>query len=235
MPAALAISKPQPEFMFYQHIQKYNELWQNSQISCPVVIMIGGYAGTGKSTLAQIIFRYLNYLNLIPTGILRALVKDYISVQDNPALYYHTYDLFKLIPPNFSGKVDTEVTRLFVNQVRPLSRGVSNLISFAAREKQHYLIEGNHIFPGLLVKNELVIQIEFYLKVSAPHQHRLMLGGPTHNRVLDDRQFQTGRILHDLIVNQAKSQHKYVYEYNEAERLALQMIDETLKSYVEGV
>jgi len=27
--------------------------------------------------------------------------------------------------------------------------------------------------------------------------------------------------------------YKYVYEYNEAEGLALQMIDETLKSYVE--
>ena len=219
--------------MFYQHIQKYNELWQNSQISWPVVVMIGGYAGTGKSTLAKIISRYLNYLNIIPTGILRTLVKDYISAQDNRALYYHTYDLFKLIPKKFRGKVDTEVTRLFLKQVRPLARGVSNLINFAASEKQHYLIEGNHIFPGLLVNNELVIQIEFYLKVSAPDQHRLMLGGPTHNRVLNDRQFQTGRILHDFIVNQAKSQNKYVYEYNEAEGLALQMIDETLKSYVE--
>ncbi len=84
--------------MTYKHIQKYNKLWEKAQISCPVVVMIGGYAGTGKSTLAQIISRALNYLNIIPTGILRALVKDYISAQDNPALYYHTYDLHQLIP-----------------------------------------------------------------------------------------------------------------------------------------
>ena len=219
--------------MFYQYIQKYNELWQNSQISWPVVVMIGGYAGTGKSTLAKVISRYINYLNIIPTGILRALIKDYICAQDNRAFYYHTYDLFKLIPKNFRGKEEREVTQLFLRQVRPIARGVSNLINFAASEKQHYLVEGNHIFPGLLVNNELVIQIEFYLKVSAPHQHRLMLGGPTHNRDLDERQFQTGRILHDFIVNQAKSRNKYVYEYNEAEGLALQLIDETLKSYLE--
>ena len=221
--------------MIYQHIQKYNQLWEKSQLCWPVVIMIGGYAGTGKSTLAQIISRYLNYLNLIPTGILRALVKDYISAQDNPALYYHTYDLHKLIPQKFSGKADREVTRLFLNQVKPLARGLTNLINFAASEKQLYLIEGNHIFPGFLPKNEQVIQIEFYLKVSEPHQHRLMLGGPTHNRVLDDEQFQTGRILHDLIVNEAESQNKYVYEYNQAEGLALGLIEQTLKSYLDSV
>ena len=218
--------------MIYEHIQKYNQLWEKSQLCWPVFIMIGGYAGTGKSTLAQIISRYLNYLNLIPTGILRALVKDYISAQDNPALYYHTYDLHKLIPPKFSGKADREVTRLFLNQVKPLALGLTNLINFAASEKQLYLIEGNHIFPGFLPQNEQVIQIEFYLKVSEPHQHRLMLGGPTHNRVLDDEQFQTGRILHDLIVNEAESQNKYVYEYNQAEGLALGLIDQTLKSYL---
>ena len=219
--------------MTYQHIQHYNKLWEKSQLSLPVVVMIGGYAGTGKSTLAKIISRYLNYLNIIPTGILRALVKDYISAQDNPALYYHTYDLHQLIPQKFKGKADREITRLFFKQVKPLSRGLTNLLNFAASEKQHYLIEGNHIFPGFWEKNEQVIQIEFYLKVSEPEQHRLMLGGPTHNRDLNDEQFQTGRILHDLIVNEAESQKKYVYEYNQAEGLALRLIDETLKSYVE--
>jgi len=219
--------------MTYKHIQHYNKLWEKSQLSLPVVVMIGGYAGTGKSTLAKIISRYLNYLNIIPTGILRALVKDYISAQDNPALYYHTYDLHQLIPQKFKGKADREITRLFFKQVKPLSRGLTNLLNFAASEKQHYLIEGNHIFPGFWEKNEQVIQIEFYLKVSEPEQHRLMLGGPTHNRDLNDEQFQTGRILHDLIVNEAESQKKYVYEYNQAEGLALRLIDETLKSYVE--
>lgn len=218
--------------MIYKHIQKYNELWEKSQISLPVVVMIGGYAGTGKSTLAKIISGYLNYLNLIPTGILRSLLKGYISAQDNPALYYHTYDLHQLIPKKFTGKAASEITRLFLNQVKPLNRGLINLINFAAREKQHYLIEGNHIFPGLLETNPNVIQIEFYLKVSDPQQHRLMLGGPTHNRALDDEQFQTGRILQDFIINEAESKNKYLYEYNEAECLALQLIDETLKSYV---
>ena len=216
--------------MTYKHIQKYNKLWEKAQISWPVVVMIGGYAGTGKSTLAQIISRALNYLNIIPTGILRALVKDYISAQDNPALYYHTYDLHQLIPQKFRGKADREIRRLFLNQVKPLTRGLTNLMNFAASEKQHYLIEGNHIFPGFWEKNEQVIQIEFYLKVSEPHQHRLMLGGPTHNRDLNEEQFQTGRILHDFIVNEAESQNKYVYEYNQAEGLALRLIDETLKS-----
>jgi len=77
----------------YPAIVRYNELWEQGEVSKPVVFLIGGYAGTGKSTLAKEITNYFKNINVLPTGIIRSILREYVSKESNPYLYAHTYNL----------------------------------------------------------------------------------------------------------------------------------------------
>lgn len=71
------------EILFNQKfpsIRTYNRLWERGEIDKPIVLLISGYAGTGKSTLVEGLKRHFPYLNTMQTGILRAMARNRISV-----------------------------------------------------------------------------------------------------------------------------------------------------------
>jgi 2-phosphoglycerate kinase len=188
-------------------IEAYNIAWEEGRIKTPLVILIGGYAGTGKSTLALLICNYLRYMNVLPTGVIRSILK--VTDQRNPYLNYHTYDFHKLTPT-----LDPVIIEeAYKTQYTPVAGAIQKIIEFAASEKQHYIIDGNHVFPSndYTVSDECIL-IEFYLKVSDENTHRNMIGGPTHNRELNEVQFRTGRILQDSIIQAAAQYRKEIFE-----------------------
>jgi len=219
----------QPNSEKYPSIVKYTDLWKQGQISKPVVFLVGGYAGTGKSTLVKKIENFFTNSNVLPTGIVRSILRGYISQESNPYLYSHTYDLHSLLDKK---SPETQVTELYEKQVEPVSRSINQIIDFTSTEKQHWIIDGNPIFPGFIKNNDEVILFEFYLKVTDPDVHRKLLSGPTHNRKLDETQFHTARKLHDYTVDKATEHNKLIYEYNLAVEEALTFINQTLNKYL---
>src|SRR3989344_2549550 len=162
----------------YTNIQKYEEMWLQGTIDRPLVVIIGGYAGTGKSTLARKLSEQFPFASILPTGILRAVLRNFISREQNPFLYVHTYDLSAL---NTEGE-DMSLYDKYKVQAKPVAISVNKIVEFAATEKQQCIIEGNHILPEFLPLEFSVILVEIYLKVSDIEMHRLTIAGPTHNR-----------------------------------------------------
>lgn len=214
----------------YKYIKKYNTAWSSGEIREPVVILIGGYAGTGKTTIANVIKDHIPNVNVLPTGVVRSVVQSFIGIKENPYLYSHTFDLYKF--------TDTKTNNLpqilngYFKQVKPVADAINQTIKFVSTEKQHFIFDGNHIFPGLMKPVPGVIFIELYLKVTDEKAHRKMLGGPTHNRLLTDKQFKTGRIIQDYIVSEAKKFTKPVFEYDDSVEKTLNLIDATIGQYL---
>lgn len=190
---------------------------------------MGGYAGTGKSTLVKEIESFFKNINVLPTGIIRSILRGYITQENNPYLYSHTYNLHSLLDKKSS---NNQVTGLYEKQISPVSKSINKIIDFTSIEKQHWIIDGNHIFPGFIKDDDRVILFEFYLKVTDPDVHRKLLSGPTHNRKLNDEQFHTARRLHDYIVNKATEHNKLLYEYDLAIEEVLTLINQTLSNYL---
>jgi 2-phosphoglycerate kinase len=217
--------------MEYSNIERYNYLWSVGKITKPVVITIGGYAGTGKSTIANIITQKLNFANILPTGIVRSFEKKFTSAQQNPSLFMHTFDLH-LISKDES---DDSIINLFLDQAKPICETINHSIQFISSEKQHYIIDGNHILPKYIHQNEDVILIEFYMKVSNPKVHKSMLEGPTHNRNIGEKQFRTSRIIHDYIVKEATQYKKPIFEFSDGPIKALELIDNFLANTLDNI
>lgn len=216
----------------YHNIERFNQLWSEKAIVTPLVIMVGGYAGTGKSTLVEDIKKQVNYLSSFATGFARAAAQTFITREQNPALYESTFKLHKLCDdPNNKSQIWTR----FIEQRTPIERVLSSCGTFIAGEHQHTVLDGNHVSPSLAEKIASlcdVIPIDVYLKVTDPSTHLAMMCGPTHSRALSEQDFMTARVLHDGIVLEAEHYNKPVFEWTESIGGTLNVIDKSLAPIV---
>jgi 2-phosphoglycerate kinase len=213
----------------YPYIEKFNRLWEKGEITTPLLILIGGYAGTGKSTLVDNIDKRIRHLYVAPTGNIRAILRMFISESDNPALYKPTYDLDSL--PTDSPSEKPEIAN-FILQVKPIADCISQIAKFIAVERQNHIIDGNHVLPWMIQIPEGVISIVIMSQVSNEATHRKMIGGPSHNRTLTEEQFQTGRRIQEFIVQQARQHGIDVFEYYELVDRSLEKINAVLKEVI---
>ncbi len=212
----------------------FNDLWLQKKITKPIAVLYGGYAGTGKSTTSKNITELINYTTYIPTGIIRSLIVDYLSKRDLALITTHTYQLHtvgKYLDPNIEAN-KALISDRFIEQIRVVSKAINNIISFAASEKQHLIIDGNHIFPGFIDMNPDIHIIEFYNMVGDPQQHYKMLCGPTHNRTLNNDEFQTARILHDYTVKECIKNQKNIFDYKKSFHSVHKILDEKLQQII---
>lgn len=218
------------------YISEYLRLWEERRIRTPLLFLIGGYAGVGKSTLAQKIMNRIPHSNLVPSGILRADVQARNSKDEVPELYKSTFDLHALLSPTLPEEQRADgVIELFKKQRDLVMGNFPTMATFAETEHQHLIFDGNHISPTCTscTIGGGVIPIEVYLMVTDPDTHYRMISGPTHNRPdLTLEQWKTARTLHEFIVHEAEDAGKPVIEWNEAYPKTLHLVDSTLQQFL---
>jgi len=131
------------------------------------IILIGGTAGVGKTTLARRLCHKLGIDHRLSTGFIREVLRDQNSPEKCPLLYEYT---FKASEP-----VDT-----LVIQAEMLERPLRACIERARQEGTSLILEGNHLIPKLYHDTFCAL----YAIVAAPdlEEHRRRLIGDTHKQ-----------------------------------------------------
>jgi len=151
------------------------------------IILIGGVAGTGKTSMARTICNDYNIDHRLGTGFIREIVK---TETYSPSLNSHTYRVSCQQSYNH-----------LVNQAELLKDSIVACIDRAMREGTSLVIEGNHLIPWILFDSEALKYLKrkgtlkcFILYVDDPKKHRKMVEGDTHKtRGISDEEF--GRII----------------------------------------
>lgn len=199
--------------------QLYNQLWAEKKIKTPLFIFIGGYCGTGKSTLAKILQTKINESTIVPTGIVRATCSPFLN--NSGEIYNsHTYDLYKYSPN------DQELFSNYKKQSRALYEPIKELCNFAKTEMQNIIVDGNHIFPELLNFIETNWKIDIYMKTGDGNQLIKNMTSITHPRTMNEEEIKTAKKLHNLTVKEI-SIKKQMFEYNRDD-LAVAYIEKEL-------
>ncbi len=129
------------------------------------IILIGGTAGTGKTTLAQELCERLHIDHRLGTGFIREVVKSQTTTAQDQCLFEYTF------------RADDPVAN-FVSQAERIYSGVNACVNRAKREGTSLIVEGNHLIPNLYFRSDVNLYV--VLSVSEFETHQRQLLGSTH-------------------------------------------------------
>jgi 2-phosphoglycerate kinase len=123
--------------------------WQAAQDrDVPLIVLIGGATGVGKSTIATTIAGQLGIVRIVSTDAIREVMRGILTREMMPALHTSSFDVPALVPDP-PGGVDPVIAG-FRQQAQAVAVGVSQLIRRAVLEGTDLIVEGAHLVPGVL-------------------------------------------------------------------------------------
>lgn len=127
-------------------------LWRrNQEPQLPLVLLLGGTSGVGKSALALEVARRLGIGRVLSTDSIRQIMRVLLSRELIPALYGSSYDAYRLLPAEDG--VTPDVITGFRAQARALAIGIRASLERTVEENSHLVIDGVSIAPGLIDLN----------------------------------------------------------------------------------
>lgn len=167
--------------------EKYKNWQALGALDKPLIILIGGATGVGKSTIASEIAHRLGINRLTSTDSIREVMRVIFSTDIAPALQESSFNASKAIRTPVDERMDPAIAG-FMEQTAVVSVGVEAIIQRAINENLHMVIEGIHIVPGFLdlklfkdafvvplivaVEDEKVHKSHFYMRGVQTHQQR---------------------------------------------------------------
>lgn len=124
-------------------------LWQSvGKLKKPIIILIGGATGVGKSTIATILANRLNITRISSTDAIREVMRATVSDKVIRAIRGSSYNAYQYmtLPPT---GVDPVILG-FREQVMAVIVGVEAIIKRSIEEKNDIIIEGAHVVPGYM-------------------------------------------------------------------------------------
>jgi len=115
----------------------------------PLVILVGGCTGTGKSTLAAELALRLDIGRTQSTDILRDVVRLFVSKQFAPELHVSSYDAWRVLPCHEGGErsEDSHLIQGLGAQSDKLAETIDAVIRRSIKERVSIIVEGIHIVP----------------------------------------------------------------------------------------
>jgi len=122
--------------------------WQEiATLEVPLVVLIGGATGVGKSTMATQLAARLGIVRVVATDAVREVMRAMLTSKLMPTLYTSSFNADSALrepPPRPADKVIVG----FREQTAAVSVGVQALIKRAVVEGTSAVIEGAHVVPG---------------------------------------------------------------------------------------
>jgi 2-phosphoglycerate kinase len=139
----------------------------------PLVILIGGATGVGKSTIATQLAGRLGITRIIPTDAIREVMRAMFSEELMPTLHTSSFDAVHLVRHPIPRSADPVIIG-FREQSAAVMVGVRALVRRAIMEGTDLVLEGAHIAPGFLdlAEFEGAAVVPFVVTVDDEELHR---------------------------------------------------------------
>jgi 2-phosphoglycerate kinase len=152
-------------------VTQLQRLAELQSLEVPIIVLIGGSTGTGKSTVAAEVAHRLGITRVASTDFIRQTMRAFFSREFMPTIHYSSFEAGEAVDEDVTG--DPTVVG-FVDQCRHVCVGVEAAIHRSLTEGWSMVMEGVHLVPGLLppeVEGALIVQV--VVEIADPDVHRM--------------------------------------------------------------
>lgn len=149
--------------------------WQEvARLDRPLVVLIGGATGVGKSTIATQLAVRLGVVRVVATDSIREVMRAMFNDELMPTLYTSSFEADGALREPPPRSLDRVIVG-FREQTAAVAVGVQALVERAAVEGTSVIVEGAHVVPGFLdvtPYTDRVVAVPVVLTVEDEDLHR---------------------------------------------------------------
>jgi 2-phosphoglycerate kinase len=173
-------------------------------LDLPIIVLVGGATGTGKSTVATEVAYRLGITRVTSTDFVRQTMRAFLSQEFMPSIHYSSFEV-----PGESGLGG--VVEGFVEQTRNVLIGVRALIERALQEGWSLVLEGVHLVPGMLppVERAMVVHCVLAIEDEQLHESHFWVRDASSDGLRPVQKYLDAlgdiRLVQDFILDQART------------------------------
>jgi 2-phosphoglycerate kinase len=120
------------------------------ELDLPIVLLVGGATGTGKSTLATETAHRLGITRVTSTDFIRQTMRAFFSKEFMPSVHYSSFEAQLALTKAEEEEAGDPGLLGFLDQTRNVLVGVEAAIDRALEEGWSMVLEGVHLVPGMI-------------------------------------------------------------------------------------
>jgi 2-phosphoglycerate kinase len=138
------------------------------RLQLPIVLMIGGGTGSGKSSVATEVAHRLGITRVTSTDVIRHTMRAFFDERFMPTIHYSSFEAGRA----WRGEDENPVLAGFLDQTRNVLVGMGAVIERALSENWSMVLEGVHLVPGMLppIENALTVHCVLQIEDRAAHE-----------------------------------------------------------------
>ena len=131
------------------------------QLDVPIILLVGGATGTGKSTIATEAAHRLGITRVTSTDFIRQTMRAFFSPAFMPSVHYSSFEAGLALTKAEEDEAGDARLLGFLDQTRNVLVGVEAAIDRSLAEGWSMVLEGVHLVPGMVaVEREDAIVVQ---------------------------------------------------------------------------
>ena len=152
-------------------IGRLRRLADLQSLDVPIILLIGGSTGTGKSTVAAEVAHRLGITRVASTDFIRQTMRAFFSPEFMPTIHFSSFEAGEALDKEVTG--DPTIVG-FVDQCSHVCVGVEAALRRALTEGWSMVLEGVHLVPGLLpAELEGALLVHVVIEIADEDVHQL--------------------------------------------------------------
>jgi 2-phosphoglycerate kinase len=148
-------------------LRRYREL---QELDLPLIVLIGGATGTGKSSVATELAYRLGITRVTSTDFIRQTMRAFFSKEFMPSIHYSSFEAGEAVATPDDKAVDPRLVG-FLEQTRNVLVGVRAVVERALQEGFSMVLEGVHLVPGMLPSIPGAVVVHCVLAIDKEEEH----------------------------------------------------------------
>jgi 2-phosphoglycerate kinase len=212
-----------------RRLRRWNHL---ADLDLPLVLLVGGGTGTGKSTLATEAAHRLGITRVTSTDFVRQTMRAFFSKAFMPSIHYSSFEARLALTKAEEEETGDAALLGFLDQSRNVLVGVEAAIDRALAENWSMVLEGVHLVPGMLAvepTRALVVQCVVAIHDEPHHRGHFEMRDATSSGIRPADKYIEGfpeiRMIQDYVVERARRNDVPVIENTSIDRALEAILD----------